>query len=376
MFMRTQQSADLELAREQAFLLVAIKVQKVARGLICRRRYQRMKEILELLRRAVQNRTDEDLTYALDMCAELPWGGQHLILIKTAKILQSRVREENRVLGLLKNALAVMELNGLKSAINAAASMDPPFSPPILEEARAAVRKLEAEIACKAGLLAAIAAKNLQKLIEFIAVAGSLHLVCSELQQAIGMKARIDEENALLANIRQAIVDRDLDQLNILVSKCAELGIDTRDEYHQAKIVIKDLIEELARKAAAEAEAEKQRLALVAAQEEAERQRMVMVNAQLKRARQMEDADRNLAEAVAACDFTKLHVALNVAMQLGLSTIAVKNAQVWCYSFIDLIFFSFTVLFLFFVQSILTILFFYFFAPHRNFSVRKTRRMI
>jgi myosin heavy subunit len=333
-FMRTAQSLDLELAREQAFLLVAIKVQKVARGLVCRRRFKHFKEILIALRDAIDKRTDAALTDALDMSAELPWNGVHLEVVKVAKVLQSRVREENRVLALLQNALAVMELNGLISAINAASSMDPPFTPPILVEVRAAVTKLQAEIACKNGLAAAIAARSLSDLVKMIAEARSLNFDCGELHQAIALKARIDEENALLENLRQACVDRELDLLNVLVSKCAELGIETREEVTQAKVVIKDLLEELARIAAAEAEAEKQRLALQAAAEEAERQRLAVEAAQLKRQQAMEEADRNLAEAVEALDFPRLNDALNKAMELGLESSNLASAQVggegWC----------------------------------------------
>jgi len=68
-FYRTAQASDLELAREKAFLVVAVKVQKVARGLVFRRRYKRCKEILVSVREAIQKRTDEALTLSLDV-----WG--------------------------------------------------------------------------------------------------------------------------------------------------------------------------------------------------------------------------------------------------------------------------------------------------------------
>jgi hypothetical protein len=104
----------------------------------------------------------------------------------------------------------------------------------------------------------------------------------------VALKARIDEENALIATIVAATGARDLDALNPLISKCVELGIDSREEVKVARQVIKEvssyeyivwlrffvfytkllklvslhhfkILEEQARKAALEAEAEKQR---------------------------------------------------------------------------------------------------------------------
>lgn len=349
-FMRTQQSLDLELAREQALWLVTIKVQKVARGLICRQRYRKFKEIIETVREAIAKRTETALKDAVDLSFELPWGGAHVELVRNAKELHLRVKEENRVLTLLENAVQVMELNGLKSAINAAANMSPPFEPAILSSAKAAVAKLEAEIACKKGLLEAIAARQLSQLVTMINRANELNLDCNELRQAIALKARIDEEDALLAKLSSATASRDLDELNQLINMCVEMGLDSRHELTEAKKVVKELLEEIARKAAeeaererlriialleeqarvaaAEAEAEKQRQAARAAAEEAERQRLAAETAHRKRDHAMLEADKNLSEAVLHCDFDRLHGALNTAMQMGLTTQSVRDAQV------------------------------------------------
>jgi myosin heavy subunit len=326
-FVRTQQSLDLELAREQAFSKVVIKVQKVARGFVYRRKYKRLQVILRTLIAAIEQRTEEALGPAIDMCGELPYHGTHLAVVKTAKALLLRVKDENRVLGLLKSALAIMELNGLKSAIDAAASMDPPFVPPILAQAKAAVAKLEAELACKNGLIAAIASRDLTKLSQMIDRAKELNYVSSEFHQAVSLKARIEEENALLLSITDAAKKRDLDLLNKLISQCAELGIESRSEVTSAKQVVKEILEELAAKAAIEAEQERRRQALEEARLEAEKQRLAVEAAQKKRQDAMADADRELADACAARDYSRVNEAMNKAMTLGIASSNVQLAQ-------------------------------------------------
>jgi myosin heavy subunit len=326
-FVRTQQSLDLELAREQAFSKVVIKVQKVARGFVYRKKYKRLQVILRTLMAAIEQRTEQALAPAIDMCGELPYHGSHLAVVKSAKALLLRVKDENRVLGLLKTALAVMELNGLKSAIDAAASMDPPFVPSILSEAKAAVTKLEAELACKNGLIAAISSRDLAKLSQMIDKARELNYVCGELHQAVSLKARIEEEDALLQALREATGTRDLDQLNKLISSCTELGIESRSEITAAQAVIKELIEELAAKAAIEAEEERRRQALDAARVEAEKQRLAIENATKKRQDAMADVDKVLAEACASRDYSKINDALNQAMTMGLQSSNLQLAQ-------------------------------------------------
>jgi myosin heavy subunit len=313
-FYRTAQAADLELFREKAFLQVAIKVQKVARGMILKRRYKRCKEILTSLRDAIKKRTDEALTAAIDMCGELPFAGTHLPLVAEAKHLQVRVKEENRVIRLLENAISVKELEGLKSAIAAAGSMNPVFNPPILAQAQALVVKIEAEIACKNLLLAAVSSRDVAKLTEAITKANSIGLVCNELQQAVSLKARIEQENSLIAKLVEATKAKNLDTINSLMSQCVELGINNRPEVTTANTTLQQLLAEAKKNAENAAAAKKQQEALEQAAK--------------KREQAMKDADKKLADAIGSGDTDKVNAVLNDAMQLGLATETVKQAQV------------------------------------------------
>ena len=126
-FMRTAQAQDLELARESALLQVAVLLQRMGRGMVCRLKYKNFKKILINVAEAIRRREESVLASALEMSFELPWGGGHLYIIQQAKALLARVREENKVIGLLQSAIAAKELNSLKSAVAAANSMHPPF---------------------------------------------------------------------------------------------------------------------------------------------------------------------------------------------------------------------------------------------------------
>ena len=90
-FMRNQQSLDLELFREQSLTKIAVLVQKNARRMLCKLRYKRMQEIIREVVRATAERTEIALKEALHMVFELPFDGEHLQVVKTARATLARV---------------------------------------------------------------------------------------------------------------------------------------------------------------------------------------------------------------------------------------------------------------------------------------------
>lgn len=305
MFLRTQQAADLELAREIALTQVVLLLQKMGRGMVARIRFRNFKKILVALAAAVKKREEKPLASAIEMSFELPWGGVHLPLIQKAKALLLRVKEENKVTSLLESAFAAKELNSLKSAIAAAASMTPPFDSPLLVTAKALVEKLEAELATKTALTKAIASRDIAALSEAITKAESLGLVCNELQQAQALKARILVEDACLAKLREAIKAKDFNNLNTYISEAAELGIENNPTVAEAHVVRDSLNNEERKNATRAAEEKKQKEA--------------MEKAQSKRQENTEGAKKQLADAIASNDYEKLNAALQLAIEQGLS---------------------------------------------------------
>eukprot|EP01034_Spumella_vulgaris_P026745 gene26745-33371_t len=154
--MRSLQSQDLELAREQSLTNVAMQVQKNARRMIAKRKYKYWKKILGDIATAIQNREEKPLIAVIDQAFELPHGGAHIAVVKQAKVLVIRLREEKRVTQLLQSAIQSRDINSLRSAIGEHAGMSPPFATELAPQAAAVLVRLEQELELKAALILAI----------------------------------------------------------------------------------------------------------------------------------------------------------------------------------------------------------------------------
>ena len=228
-FMRTKQSQELEFAREHALLSVAKSIQRSARGFLMRVKYKNYLRLLQTVRDGIAKREEKALTEAIDNSFELPYGGGHLAVIQEAKLLQTRLREERRVLALLENAISARKIDALRSAVAAALGMVPPYEPAVLTQANALIERLELEQETKNMLLVAIAARDRQQLILLLAKAADLDLDCVETRQATALKARLDEEELALDNLKQAVLGRVLVTLTACIDKCTEMGLETPD---------------------------------------------------------------------------------------------------------------------------------------------------
>ena len=355
-FMRTAQAADLELYRETSLVQVAVVVQKYGRRMLARGRMKRFKAIIATVREAIKKREEQALKEAVDTAFELPHGGAHLGPIKEAKVLLIRVREENQVFRLVENALATHDLNGLKSAVAAAAHMSPPLTAPIITQASQMIARLEAEHACKAGLTAAVAQRSIAVLGEWIAKAAALQLAaCPELQQAQALKARLEEEARALAALKDACGKKDLTAIGAALGRCTELGISSVPEVVEAEklkgksfslapapvpvpVPVLFLFSRLLATSshtpspplpcpalpppllAAEIAAKQS----AAAQEALKKQE---ADAAKRRGSALEGSSQRLARAMAAKDLSALNTALQEAMQQGLPQAEVQAAQ-------------------------------------------------
>ena len=297
-FMRTQQSFELELAREAAFLKVVISVQKVARRFVYRKRYHSYLKLIQNVNDAVSQREAllascsqvqhlSLITSVLEMSFELPWGGTHLAVIKTAKLLQSRLKDEIRVSTLLDNAIAAIEINALKNAVSAADSLSPVFHPPSYDKAIAMIERLTAEQEIRDGLIKAmeynrswmkrdLLCENRDLIRSILDNAAKLVYECDETRQAVALLSRLKVEESALDRLAEAVLARDVDLLKASLDECLDLGLES-EESIDAQILYDQLQAEIAARIAAEL-AEKQRLAEEAErkrlEEEAERQRL------------------------------------------------------------------------------------------------------
>ena len=318
-FMRTAQNEKLELAREAAFTKVVVVVQSCARGYINRLKLKRYKELISIVKQCIQKREEGPLVAAIDSAFELPWGGGHLMVIKEAKVLLVRVRDENRIIKLLENAYASSELNSLKSALTAAQSLSPAFEHPLMEQVSALIEKLETIIKVKNLLLAAIEKRSLSELSSSIEQAQQINLSCAELNQALTLKARLEQEGALIVKVKEATQTKSLEALDSVLAECVSLGI---EDYPEVKVANKLKNEILAEIEKAAAEAERARAEQLRKEDE-ERKEKIRLEIQAKK----DSLNNNLVQAIEQRDAKALNECLKFAIEVGLENANVSKAH-------------------------------------------------
>lgn len=245
-FMRNLQQTKLEAAREGALKDVVTKMTKIAKGFIMRRRYQKYKGIISGLKKAVKARTEEALDAALTDVPELPYGGNHLTIVKDAKALKDRLEEERRVTGLCTDAIKARDLNELRNACKAAEEMVPPFTSDTVKQAKELLDLMERERKAVKKLKSAAEARDLDQLTEAIDAAtpfGSFVTDTDAYKSAVTLKARIEEENAARKAVKKAMKAKDLDALTTALSKMSEMGMDGDDVYKEGQ-ELKEALEE------------------------------------------------------------------------------------------------------------------------------------
>jgi myosin heavy subunit len=318
-FMRSPQSAELELAREASLVNIAILFQKNARRMVAVKKYKYYKKILNDINLAISKREENELKSVIDISFELPWNGNHLKLVQRAKQLLIRIQEEKRVVQLFEHAIVLKDINSLKSAISVHSQMSPPFETPLAAQAKELLARLEEELLLRADLSKAIAARDRARLVELLAKAEKLQSDCNEVNQAKALLARLDQEAAILKKLKEAMERENLDELNALFSEFKSQGMETLypKEWKAAQEVKTVLIQ---REAAREEERRKR-------EEEEERQRKALAEIEAKRNAQIAQAKASLRSAIESRDMAKLNSVLQDAIQNNVQVPEVDEAR-------------------------------------------------
>jgi myosin heavy subunit len=318
-FCRTEQSGQLEYAREVSLTKVATIVQKNTRRMIARRKFKSWKKILENVAAAIVQRQEEPLAKIIDMAFELPSGGGHLAIIKQAKVLLARLREEKRVTQLLEKAIESRNIDSLKSAIAVHAGVHPAFDTPLAGKAKAVLERLEAELAIKAALIAAIQSRSKTQLEETIRKCIEMQYECNELTQAQALVKRLEEELALIATLNAACAVEDLHEINSIFNICMEQGMDTY--YAQAMGEARKVKQTILARIAAEEEERKRR------EEEEERQRAALAAIEAKRVAAISASRDKLKATIESRDIAKINTVLQETIQAGYNFPEVEEAR-------------------------------------------------
>lgn len=330
-FMRTGQSADLELRREVSFSIVAVKVQSTIRRFLAKRKIKYFMKLIQNLKDGISSRDEATLTLAIDMIFELPNGGAHMKVVKDAKTLQLRLREESRIKALLQNAITSRDMSSLRSAIHAAEAMSPAITTPLIEEAKSVLHRLDSENKVKTELSNAAAGtgsrdKTKAALITLIQKAKEMGMDCNETRQAIAILTRFDDEDKAVADLKKAIADRHFDSLHAALQKLEAMGMDV-PEIATAKQLKEAMIKEhLAVKAISEAVKNRELSALVTALSKATAVGIkatapeFVEGTKLKAALEAEKAAENALEAATESrDMAKITKAIADATKIGLT---------------------------------------------------------
>ncbi len=315
-FMRTQQSLELELYREVQITAVAILVQKCARRYVAKLQMRRYKEIIQNILSAINIRTETEIKNALQMCPELPYKGNHIKCIIDIKKLLQRVIEENRIYSMLKDAIESQELNRLQDALSNAERINPPLTEkdsPLIKEANDLIEKIELLNAARAALTSAIHLRDIPTIDAAIKQANDCGFTGAELGQAKILHQRLEQEEAVLKEVDVAVSLNDLISLNISINKAKDLGLSERKQVINAIQVKEELLEQMKKDAALAAELEKQRL-----EEEA---------AAKKRQDAIDETITSITNAISSSNREQLQSSLETAANQGIHNDIVKQAQ-------------------------------------------------
>ena len=249
----------MEEAREHALKDVVKLMQAAARRFIARCRYIKYQAVLKSIREAIKKRTEEALEAALSEAPELPWSGDHLPDVRSARKLKERLEEERRVTVLCTDAIKARDLNELKAAVKAADEIT--FESDVTKKARELRDLMEKEKAAIKKLKDAVAARSLEDLtaaIEHGATFKGFVTDTDTYKQAVSLKERIEAENAARKALKRAMKDRSLEALTAALVTVSELGLD--EDIVKEGQALKEELEEQARAVAALKEAMTERV--------------------------------------------------------------------------------------------------------------------
>jgi myosin heavy subunit len=124
-FMKHSVSSRLDMLRDSIYFSYAALIQKYLRGMNQRARYRLFKRTLNQLKSALATRDLIALEDAIAISVELPSEGINMPLVREAKSVLKRVKEEVRMDKLLEDAMSERQLLALETAIRTAKGMNP-----------------------------------------------------------------------------------------------------------------------------------------------------------------------------------------------------------------------------------------------------------
>ena len=224
-FLRNAQAQELETARETALSKVATKMQAFARRFMQRIKHKRYLAIIQSLTKAVGDRDGDQIEHWVRQAGELPFRGSHLKIVRDAAALLEVIKEERRVEQLLKDAIAKREINGLLGAISTAEEMK--MTSEALTSAKNLVGRIQEETKVIAELADALKQRDRAALEACKKKAEDLELNdTAEFKQAAALLERIRLEEEAVGQLEQAMSNENVNELQAYLQQMVEMGLD------------------------------------------------------------------------------------------------------------------------------------------------------
>jgi myosin heavy subunit len=226
-FFRSNVLNQLETARERGLMQFTVMMQSVARGIIAKKIYRRMKEVLDKVRKTLNSddvkQMEETLAYAKKQNVQL-------FILKQLEEAYLHAKEEERVCKLLEEAIGLKQLEYLDGAISQADNLGLRKEPSkkLLAEAVQVKTHLIAVEKCRKALKSAVLAEDIGNLKSVIEEARNLSFPPDALSDALNALARLEKEELIFIGVEDAIKSGDVAQVEGAIEKTAGISLNPK----------------------------------------------------------------------------------------------------------------------------------------------------
>lgn len=236
MFLKHSITTKLDGLRDQIYFGFAARIQKYIRGILQRARFRLLKVTLNNLKNGIKSRNLIALEDAIAASVEFPNEGINIPIVKEAKSLLKRLKEESKINKLLEEAITERQILALETAIRTAKNMQPPLQSTQLTQAIQILDVVKEEKALLAEGSTLLKSKNLPQLESWLYSAQKYQLYGNDIYKSIQFIVdRLQEESNVLQEIQAAIESQNLQILTAYLAKAIEMGLVDSPEIINAK---------------------------------------------------------------------------------------------------------------------------------------------
>jgi myosin heavy subunit len=217
-FFRSSILNVLETQREKSMMEFTLMLQCVARGIIAKKIYRRMREVLNRAKRTIASgdakQMEESINYAKSMRVQI-------FILKQLEVAHQQAKEEERISKLLEEAINLKEAEYLDAAIEQVNKIVPKkeTTKKLVSEAKKTRENLVSHERVRKQLKNAMLEENLDMLKKAVSEAKSVGFPANLLREPQELLTRLDKEEHVFKNILAAIKDDDVAHVEKLIEQ-------------------------------------------------------------------------------------------------------------------------------------------------------------